>query len=413
MSYEKKLLAMKKMVKKKTTVPAEQLRYKKPAAPVYSDLWEQAGLSRIDNEFGTVFVREVHYALDYQHGAYQLGDFLEALATWREHEHPIALTDERPIVFYDTETTGLKGTGTHIFLNGLLLFDEHEFVLKQYILADPSHEAAFLFESRFWQEQKMVLTYNGKSFDWPQLEMRWTFHRNTLPPLKTPHHIDLMHSAKRIWKQELARMTLSEVERQKLGFIRDGDVPGYLAPAIYLDAVRTGETNALLKVLTHNEYDLLSLVTLYVQETKLLTEGVRNESAKAYTNIGKWYKDLKASDASLELLRDITHLYDVDEAAEASFYKGYLLKKRGDFQQAYDCFLLCTPYVNERQRLEAYTELAKLCEHRLHDIEAALRYTQKALDETTQSICYKPHAKEKRIDALTHRIRRLTNKNVL
>ena len=412
MSYEKKLLAMKKMVKKKTTT-APKPAYKKPQPPVYSDAWENVGLKRIDNDFGTVFVREVHYGLDYVHGAYPLGAFTEALAIWQQHEHPIALTDEKPIVFYDTETTGLKGTGTHIFLNGLLTFEAHEFVLKQYVLADPSHEAAFLFESRFWQGKKTVLTYNGKSFDWPQLQMRWTFHRDVLPPLQTPHHIDLMHSAKRIWKQELARMKLSEIERHKLGFIRDGDVPGYLAPVIYLDAVRTGETDALLKVLTHNEYDLLSLVTLYVQETKLLTEGVREESAKAYTNIGKWYKDLKASDESLELLRDVTHLYDVDEAAEASFYKGYLLKKRGEFQQAYDCFLLCTPYVNERQRLEAYTELAKLCEHQLHDIEAALRYTEKAIVETKKSICYKEAAKEKRINALTHRYVRLRNKNVL
>ncbi|WP_010286069.1 ribonuclease H-like domain-containing protein [Kurthia massiliensis] len=413
MSYENKILAMKKMMKKKAPAKAEKPAYVKPAAPSYSDAWERAGLTRIDNDFGTVFVREVHYRYDYVHGNIALGDFIKALDVWQQQTHPIALDADSTIVFFDTETTGLKGTGTHIFLNGLLTFDEGTFTLKQYVLADPSHEAAFLFESKFWQRGQSVVTYNGKSFDWPQLEMRWTFHRDVLPPLQKPMHVDLMHMAKRIWKSDVASMKLSAIEHEKLGFTRVGDVPGYLAPVIYLDAVRSGETDALMKVLVHNEYDLLSLVTLYTKATQLLTEGVQQESAQAYTNIGKWYKDLKESDESLALLRAVTTLYDVQEAAEASFYQGYLLKKQGNYTGAFEHFTLCIPYMPERQRIEAYIELAKLCEHQLDDLASALRYSEEALALTKQSICYQPTAKMKRIDALRHRIERLTKKNML
>lgn len=415
MSYENKMLAMKKMMKKKTPQAqvTEKPAYQKPAPPAYSAQWERAGLQRIDNEFGTVFLREVTYAFDYVHGDYTLGAFFQALAVWQTSTHPIALDDDTSIVFFDTETTGLKGTGTHIFLNGLLTFDEEQFTLKQYVLADPSHEAAFLFESKLWQRGKTIVTYNGKSFDWPQLEMRWTFHRDVLPQLPKPAHVDLMHSAKRIWKSDIDSMKLSAIEREKLGFQRLGDIPGYLAPVIYLDAVRSGETDALMKVLTHNEYDLLSLVTLYTKASQLLTEGVGEASAKAYTNIGKWYKDLKATDDSLALLREVTSVYDVAEAAEASFYEGYLLKKRGDFVGAFDSFTLCIPYIGERQKIEAYVELAKLCEHQLQDVASALRYSEQALALTKDSTCYKMNAKMKRIDALSHRIKRLMHKNML
>src|SRR5690606_39540968 len=65
-----------------------------------------------------------------------------------EQEHPLKMTSDEKIIFYDTETTGLKGVGTHIFLNGLLEETSDGFVLKQYILADPANEVAFLFEDR-------------------------------------------------------------------------------------------------------------------------------------------------------------------------------------------------------------------------------------------------------------------------
>ena len=57
------------------------------------------------------------------------------------------------MLFFDTETTGLKGVGTHIFLLGFLEIDEEEFVLTQYVLADPANEAALLFESKLWQRE--------------------------------------------------------------------------------------------------------------------------------------------------------------------------------------------------------------------------------------------------------------------
>ena len=68
MSYENKILQMKKMLGKKTektNVTAQKPAFQKPEAPSYTSKWEQVGLKRIDNEFGIVFLREVRYPQSY------------------------------------------------------------------------------------------------------------------------------------------------------------------------------------------------------------------------------------------------------------------------------------------------------------------------------------------------------------
>ena len=141
---------MKKMLGKKTEQKIEKPTFVKPEKPSYVAQWQNAGLEMIENDFGILFKREVCYPLDYQHGNYTLGEIFDVLARWTTHEadHPFAMTEDETIVFFDTETTGLKGAGTHIFLLGFLEAKEEKFVLTQYVLADPSNEAALLFESK-------------------------------------------------------------------------------------------------------------------------------------------------------------------------------------------------------------------------------------------------------------------------
>ena len=57
---------------------------------------------------------------------------------------------------------------------------------------------------------------------------------------------------------------LPAIEEEKLGFFREGDIPGHMAPIIYQDAVKNGRAELLMKVLVHNEWDILiSCCTLY------------------------------------------------------------------------------------------------------------------------------------------------------
>lgn len=414
MSYENKILQMKKMLGKKpmSAKKVEEPAFQKPARPSYTEQWKQAGLTVVENDFGIVFKRQVSYPFSYQHGHYQLQSFFEALKKWQdaEFDHPYALDMEESVLFFDTETTGLKGVGTHIFLLGFLEVAEESFILTQYIMADPAHEAAFLFESKLWQKSATVITYNGKSFDWPQLETRWTLHQKTLPKLRSQRQIDLLHSSKRLWKNDMERLKLKSVEEEKLGFSRKGDIPGHLAPIIYLDAVKSGIPDALIKVLHHNEWDLLSLITLYSHSTFLLFEQDHEESAKTFTNIGKWYGDLRESTQSVRILEKVTSKFDALEAGHAQYYLALQHKKNKRYSEAIDSFVASLHFVEARTKLHALEQLAILYEHQMKDYELALYYTQEGIRLIRNNGQWRAEQKQKWEISWEKRLRRLGNK---
>ena len=73
-------------------------------------------------------------------------------------------------LYLDTETTGLSGgAGTLAFLVGLAWFDaDGELVLEQFLLREPGEEKALLEALRQRVEEcTLLVSYNGKSFDWP------------------------------------------------------------------------------------------------------------------------------------------------------------------------------------------------------------------------------------------------------
>lgn len=414
MSYENKILQMKKMLGKKpmSAKKVEEPAFQKPARPSYTEQWKQAGLMVVENDFGIVFKRQVSYPFSYRHGHYQLQSFFEALKKWQdaEFDHPYALDMEESVLFFDTETTGLKGVGTHIFLLGFLEVAEESYILTQYIMADPAHEAAFLFESKLWQKSATVITYNGKSFDWPQLETRWTLHQKTLPKLRSQRQIDLLHSSKRLWKNDMERLKLKSVEEEKLGFSRKGDIPGHLAPIIYLDAVKSGIPDALIKVLHHNEWDLLSLITLYSHSTFLLFEQDHEESAKTFTNIGKWYGDLRESTQSVRILEKVTSKFDALEAGHAQYYLALQHKKNKRYSEAIDSFVASLHFVEARTKLHALEQLAILYEHQMKDYEQALYYTQEGIRLIRNNGQWRAEQKQKWEISWEKRLRRLGNK---
>lgn len=382
MSYEKKLMQMKGLVKKNTLKEEPKKEVPVATLPFYTDDWKAAGLNLIQNEKGFLFVKETFYEQSHIHGNIGLHHLHEAITFMQEKypDHPLTLAPGTPFCFYDTETTGLKGTGVLIFLNGMLKQVENGFLLTQYVLAEPGQEASFLLASEFWKTSQSIITYNGKSFDFPQLVSRWTMNRNTIPPLQEHKHIDLMHSSKRIWKGDLERFKLKQLEEQKLGFVRENDIPGHLAPIIYFDAVKHGDPANLMKVLTHNEWDILSLVTLYILSVKLLKEDKVVESSVAYTNIGKWFRDLKSVDASQDWFQFVIDQFADDEVSIAYYYVGLHLKRKHLFDESLKAFHASLTEIVGKYRIDVCVELAKLYEHQKKDLEMALEMTRKCAD---------------------------------
>lgn len=412
MSYENKILQMKKMLGKKTNQSVEKHAFIKPEQPNYLQQWQQAGLEIVENDFGVLLKKEVRYAFDFKHGDYELGELFDAMESWamQQEDHPYALSFDETLVFFDTETTGLKGAGTHIFLLGFLEVQEDEFVLTQYVLADPSNEAAFLFESKLWQKNVTMITYNGKSFDWPQLEVRWTLNKQYIPRLKAQRQVDLLHSTKRLWRDELKQMKLTQVEQDKLGFHRQGDIPGHLAPIIYFDAVKSGNATTLMKVLKHNEWDLLSLITLYIHSTKLLLDEVGEESATTYTNIGKWFRDLKQKKTGAEILTAVTEQFSQEEAGLAYFYLAFELKRNGDYVLAVNAFQTSLSVLPMKKQVQTYEQLAILCEHQLKDYKRAHAYAEAGIAIVKRISYAKDDQQQRQLHNWNKRLNRLQGK---
>src|SRR6266550_1823638 len=125
-----------------------------------------------------------------------------------------ALEDPDKWLFLDTETTGLAGgTGTYAFLIGLAWWDACGLQVEQFFMRDFAEEHSLLHElSHRIAERPVLVTFNGKSFDWPLLENRFTMTRSIAVP-KLAAHLDLLHPARALWKLRLGSVRLGELER--------------------------------------------------------------------------------------------------------------------------------------------------------------------------------------------------------
>jgi uncharacterized protein YprB with RNaseH-like and TPR domain len=193
---------------------------------------------------------------------------------------PSASDCEAPLLFFDLETTGLSGgAGTLAFLVGCAWFDEGALQLEQYLLTTYAAERALLahFADRV-REAGAIVSYNGRTFDAPLLDMRWQFHRARSPLAGKPH-ADMLHPARRLWRMraqdggEEAGCSLSTLEQALFGVRRCHDVPGFEVPSRYFRFLRSGDASPLEPVMEHNRMDLVSLAALTARVMALVDGG--------------------------------------------------------------------------------------------------------------------------------------------
>lgn len=190
-----------------------------------------------------------------------------------------ALEDPERWLFLDTETTGLAGgTGTYAFLVGLAWWEAGGLQIEQLFLRDLHEEHSLLQElSARLAERPVLVTFNGKSFDWPLLENRFTMTRVIRVP-QLAAHLDLLHPARALWRLRLGSVRLVELERHvldvtRLGWHREDDVASALIPQYYFDYLRGGTGQPLAGVVKHNQMDLRGLAVLFGRINSLLESG--------------------------------------------------------------------------------------------------------------------------------------------
>ncbi len=217
---------------------------------------------------GHAFHINTHYPSDYLHGNRPLQELLtyaSGLAAEVGNDPGLSGSKIRRWGFVDIETTGLSGgAGTLGFLIGLGTFVKGGFNLRQYFLRDPEEEAATLQLLRSDLENvDGLVTFNGRSFDLPILESRYTIALRDRWRLSRRPHLDLLYPSRRLWSKTLPNCRLGTLERRVLEVERtEEDVPGELIPGMYLDYLRTGDASDMTRVIYHNAIDILSLVGL-------------------------------------------------------------------------------------------------------------------------------------------------------
>ncbi len=173
--------------------------------------------------------------------------------------HPAGADRRHEAVYLDLETLALSGAP--VFLVGILHGGAEGFHVHQFLARDYSEEPAILEASApLLASARTLVTYNGLTFDWPYLADRRRFH--LLSPLTAPRHLDLLPTARRLYRSRLPDCSLSTVEAHVLGVGRVGDVAGAQIPQVYHDAVAAGDLNLLAPVVFHNLVDLLTLACL-------------------------------------------------------------------------------------------------------------------------------------------------------
>ena len=359
--------------------PNEQTTTPKTAQPPLESLVQGDWVS---GSGGRCFVSERLYPLDHEHGQLPLG---RLLAVPSAHWAPFVLDADRgrfemrQAVFVDTETTGLaRGTGTVAFLVGIGLYEQAGFRVRQYFMPGYGDEQVLLeLVGSDLEKAGGLVSFNGRSFDWPILETRYILNRQPLP--EAGPHLDLLLLARRLWRRTQPSCALSALESSVIDVRREtADVPGFLIPQLYQDYLQYGRAEPMARVFYHNEIDILSMVTLAGHIGDILDTSLAGESSPScdYVSLGILYERIgqpaRALQAYRMAARDDSH---PDLIAMAHKCLSFLLKRSGRIQEA---AALWETQVGGSEAYP-YIELAKYCEHTVKDLGRARRVVHEAI----------------------------------
>ena len=320
---------------------------------------------------------------------------LELLCRTRDVAHSkrtqAALADPAKWLFLDTETTGLSGgTGTYAFLIGLAWWDSAGLQVEQFFMRDFHEEHSILHElSTRLSERPVLVTFNGKSFDWPLLENRFTMTRTIATP-RLAAHLDLLHPARALWKLRLGSVRLVDLERDvldasRLGWHREEDVLSSLIPQHYFDYLRGGPAAPLAAVVRHNQMDLRGLAAIMGRIDALLTAANRADDGVDSLDLFGLSRFLQRRGDSDRAHAACSHALDLGLPAEirpqARRELALLAKRRGDYASAAALWYeLATEITgNAFDAIQACEQLALYYERRMKDLHRAAEFSRLAL----------------------------------
>lgn len=297
----------------------------------------------------------------------------DTLRLMTDLELPVCL-DPRRILYLDTETTGLGGSGTVAFLVGMGYLTDDGFEVHQFLMRDYPEEKFLLQHVSAGLERFDVLcTFNGSTFDVPLLESRFLMNRMSRDALDLPH-IDLLRLARRLWKLRLGRCNLGRLEEVILGQPRTDDLPGSEVPQRYFTYLKTGQIELLDDVLRHNAQDIASLCVLLNHMAGLYEHPERIRFSEDVYAMGRALEKGKHTENARRCYR-LARPGRMGDSAGIALAHSY--RRGGETEEAARIWREMID--SRRGGVTPYIELAKYEEHIRKDIPAALRLTEQAL----------------------------------
>jgi uncharacterized protein len=364
----------------------------------------------IENDHGAYFHIPTRYEVDHRHGGRTLHDWLHqdmAGAALFVGDERLSRIDPRRCLFLDTETTGL-GSAAVAFLVGVGFFTDDGFEVAQFFLRDPGEEPAMLHAlQRLLQNFDALVTFNGRSFDVPLLESRYTLNRQRLSMGRWAN-LDLLFPARKLWKRRLESCRLANLEIEVLGVERtDEDVPGMMIPHLYYEYVQSNNAREMQRVVYHNLIDILSMVTLAAQLCETFSQP-QTLPGEDWLSLARWYDKLgrakEADHAYCTALR--TARLDSETLTVIQDYTAFLKKQN----RAAEAVPLWQDWAALQPRSpDPRLELSKYHEWTSKDMAQALQWAESALDAV--QTWGASAMREAAATEIEHRLARLRGKN--
>ena len=287
-----------------------------------------------------------------------------------------------PLVCLDTETTGLgSAAGTVAFLIGIGRWQGNRLRLVQLLLPDHSEERALLDAlADETPPGSCLVTYNGRTFDWPLLETR--FRMGRLVPPALDGHLDLLLLVRRLFRHRLPDARLQTVERHLLRRHRAPDIPSWEIPAVYHSFLRGGPAGPIRVVACHNAEDVVTLgrILAHLERGYGVGEERRWAPAGDLVRLARLFRhdgQIDEAIACLEIAGAPIDGGDPDVAL-ATLELARLLRRCGRLAEAGVAWSRLVTAPGPLAAL-GWIELAKEREHRKHDLTGAWTATDEAL----------------------------------
>ncbi len=281
------------------------------------------------------------------------------------------------ILWLDTETTGLAGgTGTYVFLLGIAYFAEGELVLRQHLLHDIGYERAFVETIQAEIEAfRACASYNGKSFDLPLLRTRWVMTLRSEIRVDESH-LDLLHPARRLWKDRFGSTGLKQLEESIFDEGRTDDIPGSLIPDAYFHYLRKRDPAIIAPVLEHNARDIVSLVRV-ADRVALAVLAARTgrapDHAPAAYALARSFERTRELDAAFACYESAYYDGDNDLRVRLALAFARHLERRAEVERALRMMetLLELGLGSERWREQAESRVRRLAKKRWRQVATA------------------------------------------